>query len=98
LNISEWVSSGTGFNALVRLVLEMGCALFGDCVSVGGASLEDLNAVRNHLVAGDLDELQDWFFVLRARAVEDFTIINEMVFLNTWMDVRGEDGTWLPVL
>jgi hypothetical protein len=44
LNKSNWVSSGTGFDALEHLVLETGCALFEDCVSVGGASLEDLNA------------------------------------------------------
>jgi hypothetical protein len=30
--------------------------------------------------------------------VEDVVVINEMAFLNTWMDVRAEDGTWLPVL
>jgi hypothetical protein len=36
--------------------------------------------------------------MLRTRAVEDSAIINETAFLKAWMDVRGEDGTWLPVL
>jgi hypothetical protein len=36
--------------------------------------------------------------MLRARAVEDFAVINEMAFLNAWMDVRGKDGTLLPIL
>jgi hypothetical protein len=30
--------------------------------------------------------------------VEDFAVINKTAFLNAWMDVRDEDGTWLPVL
>jgi hypothetical protein len=30
--------------------------------------------------------------------VVDFVVINETAFLNAWMDVRGKDGTWLPVL
>jgi hypothetical protein len=97
-NINEWASSGTGFDASVRLVLKTGSALFGNCVSIGGASLEELNAAHNRLVVGDLDKLHDWFSRLHARVVEDFAIINETAFLNAWMDVRGEDGTWLPVL
>jgi hypothetical protein len=98
LNISEWASSGIGFDAPVRLVLETGCALFGDCVSIGSTSLEDLNAACNCLVTSNLHDLEDWFSVLRARAVEDFAVINETAFLNAWMYMRGEDGTWLSVL
>jgi hypothetical protein len=30
--------------------------------------------------------------------MEDFAVINETAFLNVWMDMRGEDGTWLPIL
>jgi hypothetical protein len=57
LNISKWASLGTGSDASVRLVLEMGSSLFGDYVNVGGASLKELNAACNRLVVGDLDEL-----------------------------------------
>ena len=98
LNISEWVSLETGFDAPVCLVLNTGYVLFGDYVSFGGASLEDLNAARNCLVTSDLDELQDWFSMLRAQAVEDFAVINETAFSNAWMDVRGENGTLLSIL
>jgi hypothetical protein len=33
-----------------------------------------------------------------APTMEDFAVINETAFLNVWMDMRGEDGTWLPIL
>ena len=97
LSISKWTSSRTSFDASVHLVLEMGSVLFGDCVSIGGISLEELNVVRNHLIVGDLDKLQDWFSMLCARVVVDFVVINETAFLNAKMDVRGKDGTWLSV-
>jgi hypothetical protein len=65
---------------------------------VEDASMEDLEAARNRLVAGELHNMQDWFSVLHAQAVEDFTVIDEIFFLNTWMDVNAEDGTWVNVL
>ena len=52
----------------------------------------------NRLVAGELYDLQDWFSALCARAVEDFAVINKTAFMNAWMDVSGEDKTWLSVL
>lgn len=57
LNISKWASSGSGFDAPVHFVLKTGSTLFADCGSVGGASMEELNAVYNHLIAGDLDKI-----------------------------------------
>jgi hypothetical protein len=82
LNISKWASSGIGFDASVRLVLQAGSAHFGNYVSVGGASLDEVNAACNRLIAGELHDLQDWFSTLRARAVEDFAVSNETAFFN----------------
>jgi hypothetical protein len=44
------VSSGTGFEAAVRLSCETGCALFGNYVDMEGTLSEEVEASRNRLV------------------------------------------------
>jgi hypothetical protein len=50
VNVRDWASSGAGFEVSVRLAHETGCALFGNCVNVGGTSSEDMEALCNRLV------------------------------------------------
>jgi hypothetical protein len=83
MKVRKWASFGTCFDNHVRLVLKIGCALFADCVDVIGNSKEEVEDARNRLVVSDPNELQNWFFVLHARVVEDFAIIDEKAFINT---------------
>jgi hypothetical protein len=96
--MQDWASSGARFEAAVRLAREMGCALFGNCMDVGGALLEEVEALRNRLVAGDLHDLHNWYSTLHAWAEEDLTVIDEVAFMDVWMDVKAADGTWFPIL
>jgi hypothetical protein len=59
---------------------------------------EDVEALCNRLVAGDLHELQNWYSVLHARVAEDLAVIDEVAFVASWMDVKAADGTWLSIL
>jgi hypothetical protein len=98
VNMREWASSGEGFEAALRLARETGCTLFSNCVDVGGALSDGLEASRNRLVAGDLHDLQNWYSVVHARAAEDLAVLQEAAFMAAWMDVKAADETWLPIL
>jgi hypothetical protein len=82
----------------MRLTRKTGCALFGNCVDVGGALLEEVKASRNRLVGGDLHDLHNWYSVLHARAAEDLALIDKVAFMAAWMDVKAANGTWFPIL
>jgi hypothetical protein len=97
MNVREWMSFGTGFDSPMHLILKTRCALFVDCVDVGSNLEEEVEMARSHFVAGDLNDLQKWFFVLHAQVVEDFAIIDEMAFMNTLMDLKPSDSTWLDI-
>jgi hypothetical protein len=97
VNVREWASFGTGFEAALRLARETGCALFGNCVDVEGALSDGLVASRNRLVAADLHHLRNWYSAVHARAAEDLAVLQEAAFMATWMDVKAADGTWFPI-
>jgi hypothetical protein len=98
VNVQEWASSGAGFEAALRLARETSCALFGNCMDVGGALSDGLEALRNRLVAVDLHDLQNWYSAVHARAAEDLAVLQEAAFMAALMDVKTADGTWLPIL
>jgi hypothetical protein len=87
-----------GFEAAMCLAREMDYALFGNCVDVGGALSDGLEASQNRLVAVDLHDLQNWYSAVHTRAMEDLAILQEAAFMAAWMDVKAADGTWLPIL
>jgi hypothetical protein len=61
-------------------------------MDVGGNLKEEVKEVYNCLVVGNLNKSQNWFFVLHARVVEDFSVIAKMAFLDAWMDSRPVTG------
>jgi hypothetical protein len=75
VNVWEWASSGVGFEATLRLARETSYAVFGNCVDVGGALSDGLEASRNRLVAADLHDLQNWYSVVHAWATEDLAVL-----------------------
>ena len=60
--------------------------------------MEDVEALRNRLVASNLHELQNWYSMLHARAIEDLAVIDKVAFVVLWMDVKAANGTWLSIL
>lgn len=46
-----------GFDAAVRLALEISYALFNNCVDVGGASMEEVDVAQNRLITSDFNKL-----------------------------------------
>jgi hypothetical protein len=81
VNVREWTSSEAGFEAALRLTRETGCALIGNCVDMGGALSDGLEASRNRLVATDLRDLQNWNSVVHARAAKDLAVFQEAAFM-----------------
>jgi hypothetical protein len=67
-------------------------------MDVGGALLEEVEALHNRLVVGDLYNHHNWYSALHARAAEDLAVIDEVAFMAAWMDVKAADGTWFPIL
>jgi hypothetical protein len=98
VNVRDWASSKAGFEAAVHLARETGCALFGNCVDVGGALSEEVDASCNCLIAGALHDLHNWYSVLHARAAEDLIVLHEVAFMAAWMDVKAVDGIWFSIL
>ena len=78
---------------LLCLTCEMGCVLFSNCVDVGVALLEEVEASCNRLIADDLHDLHNWYFVLHAQVAKDLVVIYEAAFMVALMDVKAANGT-----